>query len=112
MRVNAIALGAGGFVNRKILTIAALGLAAHMALPTETGRSDIAAYLAGLNSGGANMLLTRSPAGSIQQADVVFKDPMKTSAIAAGGGLSMPDGTKVRCATRRRVRAERPTKPV
>jgi spore germination cell wall hydrolase CwlJ-like protein len=95
VRRNAIALGASGFVNRKILTIAAFGLAAHMAMPTETGRSDIAAYLAGINSGGANMLLTRSPAGAIQQADVLFKDPMKTSAIAAGGGLSMPDGTKV-----------------
>ncbi|SOC83326.1 Cell wall hydrolase CwlJ, involved in spore germination [Ensifer adhaerens] len=95
MRRNAIALGAGGFVNRKMMTIAAMGLAAHMAFPTETGRSDIAAYLAGLNSGGANMLLTRSPAGSIQQANVVYTDPMQTGSIAGSAGLSLPDGTKV-----------------
>ncbi len=95
MRRNAIALSAGGFVNRKMLTIAAMGLAAHMALPTETGRSDIAAYLSGLNSGGANMLLTRSPAGSIQQANVVYKDPTQTGSIAGSAGLALPDGTKV-----------------
>jgi spore germination cell wall hydrolase CwlJ-like protein len=78
-----------------MLTIAAFGLAAHMALPTEIGRSDVAAYLSGLNSGGANVLLTRSPAGSIQQADMVFRDPMKTGSVTASAGLSLPDGSRL-----------------
>lgn len=95
MRGSAGEPRAGGVVNRKMLTIAAFGLAAHLALPTDTGRSDIAAYLSGLNSGGTNMLLTRSPAGSIQQADVVFKDAQKAGSMTAGGGLSLPDGTRV-----------------
>lgn len=95
MRRNGFAVSAGGFVHRKLLTVAALGLAAHMALPTEAGRSDVAAYLAGLNSNGVNVFITRSPAGSIQKADMVFKDPIMTGSLKSDAGLVMPDGTTV-----------------
>lgn len=95
MRRNGIALSASGLVHSRALTIVAFGLAAHLALPVEAGRSDVAAYLSGLNSGGANVLLTRSPAGSIQQAEMVFKDPTKTGSIVSNAGLELPNGEKI-----------------
>jgi spore germination cell wall hydrolase CwlJ-like protein len=77
------------------MVVAAFALACHLALPSEVGRSDIAAYLAGLNGGSANVLLTRSPAGSIQEADMVFKDKMHTGSIVSDAGISLPDGTRI-----------------
>ena len=72
----------------------ALGVVAQFFMPTEAARSDVAAYLSGLNSGGTNVYITASPAGSVQHAEMVFKDP-KTSTGIKRAGLAMPDGSRV-----------------
>jgi spore germination cell wall hydrolase CwlJ-like protein len=78
-----------------VLPVLVLGLAAFAGLPAQSGRSDIPAYLSGINRDGAGAYLTTSPAGSIQKADMVFKDPIMTSGIASDAGLILPDGRKV-----------------
>ncbi len=74
-----------------------LGAAVYSAFPQNTARSDIAAYLAGLNGRGeGSVYLTPSPAGSIQSAEMVFSDPIKTGSVRSlGGGISLPGGEKI-----------------
>lgn len=85
-----VRLGRNGFI-----PVFLLGIAMHIGMPTQSARSDVAAYLAGLNSGGSNVLMTASPAGSIQKADVVFKDSLVTGSIGSDAGIVTPDGEKI-----------------
>lgn len=95
MHRGKVARSFGGSALRGILPVLTLGLAAYLVLPAQSGRSDIAAYLSGMNSGGKNIYLTASPAGSIQQVDLVFKDPINTGSIRSDAGLALPDGRKI-----------------
>ncbi len=80
----------------KALTALILGAAVYSAFPQNMGRSDIAAYLAGINtSAEGRVYLTPSPAGSIQSAEMVFADPIVTGTVKPSGGVSLPGGEKV-----------------
>ncbi|MCO6186937.1 cell wall hydrolase [Rhizobium sp. L1K21] len=82
-------------VGRFLVTLA-LGAAIYSALPENVGRSDIAAYLAGINNNGeGRVYLTPSPAGSIQTVDMVFADPVKTGSVMQSGGVELPGGEKI-----------------
>ena len=41
------------------------------------------------------MHMTRSPAGSLHEVEMVFSDPVITGAIGDGAGIDMPGGGKV-----------------
>jgi spore germination cell wall hydrolase CwlJ-like protein len=74
----------------------ALGLGLFALLPSQVAHSDLASYLAGVNRKGGNqqMVLTRSPAGSIHEVEVEFSDAMTTGAVAGGAGIELPGGMK------------------
>lgn len=80
----------------RFLTALVLGAAVYSALPESAARSDIAAYLAGINNTGeGRVYLTPSPAGSIQTAEMVFADQTKTGSVAPVGGIALPGGEKI-----------------
>lgn len=87
--------GIGGWYARRPWPVLALGCVALAGLPTEFGRSDIAAYLAGINRFGEGAYLTASPAGSIQKAELTYKDAIMTGSIGSDAGLILPDGRKI-----------------
>ncbi len=74
-----------------------LGLGLLLAFPSFSGHADLATFLSGINRGGERwrMYMTRSPAGSLHDVEVVFNDPITTGAIADGAGIDLPDGEKV-----------------
>lgn len=74
----------------------ALGLGLAAIVPTESARTDLATYLAGLNRKGGNqtMVLTRSPAGSVHEIEIDFADAMTTGGIESGAGVDLPGGVK------------------
>ncbi|MDP2119801.1 MAG: cell wall hydrolase [Hoeflea sp.] len=74
-----------------------LGLAAFLLTPTVTSHADMATLLAGSAGGDARWktALTASPAGSIQAAELEFADPVLTSSIASGAGITLPNGDKI-----------------
>lgn len=74
----------------------ALGLGLFTVLPTPAAHTDLATFLAGLNRKGGNqqMVLTRSPAGSIHEVEIAFADPVTTGAIDSGAGVELPGGGK------------------
>lgn len=73
------------------------GLAAFLSTPTVTSHADMATMLAGSDGGDARWktFLTASPAGSIQAAELEFADPILTSSIASGAGVTLPNGDKI-----------------
>jgi spore germination cell wall hydrolase CwlJ-like protein len=73
------------------------GLAAFLSTPTVTSYADMATMLAGSDGGDARWktFLTASPAGSIQAAELEFADPILTSSIASGAGVTLPNGDKI-----------------
>jgi hypothetical protein len=73
------------------------GLAAFLSTPTVTSHADMATMLAGSDGGDARWktFLTASPAGSIQTAELEFADPILTSSIASGAGVTLPNGDKI-----------------
>ncbi|MDO9415669.1 MAG: cell wall hydrolase [Pararhizobium sp.] len=70
------------------------GLALFLIFPSVAAHSDLAAFLSGINRGGEQWrgYMTRSPAGSLHEVEMVFNDPITTGAIANGAGITMPDG--------------------
>ncbi|PHR23016.1 MAG: cell wall hydrolase [Hoeflea sp.] len=74
-----------------------LGLAAFLSSPTVTSHADMATMLGGSESADARWktYLTASPAGSIQAAEVEFSDPILTSSITSGAGVTLPNGDKI-----------------
>jgi len=73
------------------------GLAAFLSTPTVTSHADMATMLGGSESADARWktYLTASPAGSIQAAELEFADPILTSSIASGAGVTLPNGDKI-----------------
>jgi len=73
------------------------GLAAFLSTPTVTSHADMATMLAGAEGSDARWktFLTASPAGSIQAAELEFADPILTSSIASGAGVTLPNGDKI-----------------
>ncbi|MDP2732191.1 MAG: cell wall hydrolase, partial [Hoeflea sp.] len=73
------------------------GLAAFLATPSMTSHADMATMLAGSEASDARWktFLTASPAGSIQAAELEFADPILTSSIASGAGVTLPNGDKI-----------------
>lgn len=74
-----------------------LGLAAFLSTPTVTSHADMGAMLAGGEAADLRWktFLTASPAGSIQAAELEFADPILTSSIASGAGVTLPNGDKI-----------------
>nr|WP_307233219.1 cell wall hydrolase [Pararhizobium capsulatum] len=74
-----------------------LGLGLLLGFPSFSGHADLATFLSGINRGGERwrMYMTRSPAGSLHEVEMVFNDPITTGAIADGAGVNMPDGERV-----------------
>lgn len=73
------------------------GLAAFVSSPTVTSHADMATMLGGSEGTDARWktYLTASPAGSIQAAELEFADPILTSSIASGAGVTLPNGDKI-----------------
>lgn len=91
--------GAGRFFDYlkrewKMPLVLAAGLVASV--PTQAAHTDLATYLAGLNrkGGNQNMVLTRSPAGSVHEIEISFADAMITGGIESGAGVELPGGAK------------------
>ncbi|WP_082128333.1 cell wall hydrolase [Hoeflea sp. IMCC20628] len=73
------------------------GLAAFLSTPSMTSHADMATMLGGSEGADARWktFLTASPAGSIQAAELEFADPILTSSIASGAGVTLPNGDKI-----------------
>nr|WP_246723559.1 cell wall hydrolase [Rhizobium sp. ARZ01] len=73
-----------------------LGLTFYAALPVDVGHSDLATFISGLNrkGSGQNVVMTRSPAGSVHAVDIAFNDPITTGALADGAGFTLPGGAE------------------
>lgn len=103
---------------RRSLTVAAdkwlspfvFGLAAWLVFPSIAARADLAALLTGIDGGGAawRMVLTDSPAGSIQQAELTFADLGNRKNLASGAGMVLPDGRRIALASGSKGREETP----
>ena len=65
--------------------------------PSVGAHADLATFLSGINRGGERwrMHMTRSPAGSVHDVEVVFNDPITTAALNDGAGVTLPDGERV-----------------
>ncbi|OHV85533.1 ATP-binding protein [Ensifer sp. LCM 4579] len=76
---------------------AIIGLAIFLCFPSAVAYSDLATFLAGINRGGERwrMYLTRSPAGSVHQVEMIFSDPLTTGALDGGAGITLADGSRV-----------------
>lgn len=74
----------------------ALGLTFYTAFPVDVGHADLATFISGLNRKGSsqNVVMTRSPAGSVHAVDVAFNDPITTGALADGAGFTLPGGAE------------------
>nr|WP_083198406.1 cell wall hydrolase [Pararhizobium polonicum] len=74
-----------------------LGIGIFVGFPSVSAHSDLATFLSGINRGGERwrMHMTRSPAGSLHEVEMVFSDPVLTGAIGDGAGVDMPGGGKV-----------------
>ena len=89
--------GSGHPLLSRLSAPAILGLAAFLMTPTVTSHADMATLLAGSAGGDARWktALTASPAGSIQAAELEFADPVLTSSITSGAGVTLPNGDKI-----------------
>ncbi|WP_179875410.1 cell wall hydrolase [Sinorhizobium sp. BJ1] len=77
---------------------AIIGLAIFLGFPSVAAYSDLATFLSGVNRGDGErwrMYLTRSPAGSVHDVDMVFADPITTGGLDGGAGMTLPDGRRV-----------------
>jgi spore germination cell wall hydrolase CwlJ-like protein len=84
------------------------GLAAWLTFPSSAAHADLAGLLAGLDRGGNNwrMVMTDSPAGSIQEAELAFGGTATGS--LADGGMLLPDGRRVAFQSREKGSDPRP----
>jgi len=89
--------GSGHSLLSRLSAPMVFGLAAFLSTPTITSHADMATMLAGSDGGEARWktFLTASPAGSIQSAELEFADPILTSSIASGAGVTLPNGDKI-----------------
>ncbi|KJS17633.1 MAG: ATP-binding protein [Hoeflea sp. BRH_c9] len=89
--------GSGQSLLGRLSAPVVFGLAAFLATPSMTSHADMATMLAGSEASDARWktFLTASPAGSIQAAELEFADPILTSSIASGAGVTLPNGDKI-----------------
>lgn len=89
--------GSGHTLLGRLSAPVVLGLTAFLITPTITSHADMATMLAGSEGADARWktVLTASPAGSIQAAELEFADPVLTSSISAGAGVTLPNGDKI-----------------
>jgi len=85
-----------GFLPQNWTSPAVFGFVAWLAFPSAAAHADLAGFLAGLDRGGESwrMVLTDSPAGSIQQAELAFGHSGAAGSMA-DGGMVLPDGRRV-----------------
>ncbi len=71
------------------------GLAAWLVFPSIPAQGDLADLLAGFDRSGSQwrMVMTDSPAGSLHAAELAFPDG--EDQLAAGAGMTLPDGRKI-----------------
>tara|TARA_R110002020_G_scaffold136630_13_gene304725 strand:- start:20621 stop:21799 length:1179 start_codon:yes stop_codon:yes gene_type:complete len=89
--------GSGHSLFSRLSAPVVLGLTAFLITPTITSHADMATLLAGGEGADARWktFLTSSPAGSIQAAELEFTDPVLTSSITSGAGVTLPNGDKI-----------------
>jgi len=89
--------GSGHTLPSRLSAPVILGLAGFLLTPTITSHADMATMLAGSDGADARWktVLTASPAGSIQAAELEFTDPVMTSSITSGAGVTLPNGDKI-----------------
>ena len=89
--------GSGHTLLSRLSAPVVLGFAAFLMTPTITSHADMATMLAGSEGADARWktVLTASPAGSIQAAELEFADPIMTSSITSGAGVTLPNGDKI-----------------
>ena len=89
--------GSGHTLPSRLSAPVVLGLAGFLLTPTITSHADMATMLAGSDGADARWktVLTASPAGSIQAAELEFTDPVMTSSITSGAGVTLPNGDKI-----------------
>ena len=82
--------GSGHTLPSRLSAPVVLGLAGFLLTPTITSHADMATMLAGSDGADARWktVLTASPAGSIQAAELEFTDPVMTSSITPGAGVT------------------------
>ncbi|WP_425348808.1 cell wall hydrolase [Pararhizobium antarcticum] len=82
---------------RKWATPLLLGIGIFIGFPSVSAHADLATFIAGINRGGERwrMYMTRSPAGSLHEVEMVFNDPITTGALGDGAGFDLPGGGKV-----------------
>ena len=97
MRQKRRSSGSGHSLLSRLSAPLVFGLAAFLSTPSITSHADMATMLAGSEGADARWktFLTASPAGSIQAAELEFADPMMTSSITAGAGVTLPNGDKI-----------------
>lgn len=97
MRQKRLLPGSGHSLLSRLSAPLVFGLAAFLSTPTITSHADMATMLAGSEGADARWktFLTASPAGSIQAAELEFADPILTSSIASGAGVTLPNGDKI-----------------
>ena len=74
-----------------------LGIAAFFAFPSVTAYSDIASLISGRDTGRIrwDAHLTTAPAGSVQSAEMPFREPILTGSISSSAGVVLPDGRRI-----------------
>lgn len=84
------------FARTRWATPLMLGIGLFVGFPSMSAHSDLATFLSGINHGGERwrMYMTRSPAGSLHDAEIVFSDPVTTGALGDGAGIDLPGGGK------------------
>jgi spore germination cell wall hydrolase CwlJ-like protein len=84
-----------GFLPQNCTSPAVFGLVAWLVFPSAAAHADLAGLLAGLDRGTSwRMVLTDSPAGSVQQAELAFGHADGEGNLIDGGML-LPDGRRV-----------------
>ena len=74
-----------------------LGLAAFFAFPSVVAYSDVASLISGRDTGRIrwDAHLTTAPAGSVQSAEMPFREPILTGSISPSAGVTLPDGRRI-----------------
>jgi spore germination cell wall hydrolase CwlJ-like protein len=85
-----------GFLPKNWTSPAVFGFCAWLIFPSTAAYADLAGLLAGIDRGASNwrMVITKSPAGSVHQAELAFGDAPSGRTIG-DGGLVTPDGRRV-----------------
>lgn len=83
--------------NNRLVAPAIIGLIGLISTPTVTAFADVTAYISAAQSdqGRWKSHLTASPAGAIQEANLVFTDPILTGSIRTDAGITLANGDRI-----------------